>query len=247
MGNLLVVDWDYFFPNPMESGDTSDERYWLFDWGHAESILMRDIIWSTRAPGFLKHGLELPGVSVPEGWWDRFNIADDAVVEVSDSNMYSGVAGNNTAFERVWLFDAHHDLYRVQTRKDYDTVIEKGAITCEDWMWFHKAAGSKLHWRWPQWHIGGQGVADHIPKWAKVDTARDDLEPLADIEFDVVSICRSGSWVPPWCDQEFERFYLSCPGEIVQVDDVDLIREFDPAESHRYAEQLKSMEAQARA
>ena len=246
MSNLLVVDWDYFFANPMESGDTTDERFWLFDWGHQESVLMRDIIWGTRAPSFLKFGLELPGVTVPENWWDRFNIADDAVIEVSDSNMYSGLAGDGAEFEHVWLYDAHHDLYRIKTLADFRHYMDRGIITCEDWMFVHHGNESKLHWRWPQWHIGGKDVRKTIPKWVGCDARKDDMGKL-DIEFDTVSICRSGSWVPPWCDEQFERFYLSCPGgEVIQVDDVDLKRDFDIEECREFAEKMKAMEAGAR-
>lgn len=40
------------------------------------------------------------------------------------------------------------------------------------------------------------------------------------MEFDAVSICRSGAWVPAWCDEQFVEFVKSCPvGEIVEVQD----------------------------
>lgn len=246
MSNLLVVDWDYFFANPMEAGDTDDERFWLFDWGHSESELFREMIWATRAPTFIKYDLPLPGVVVPDGWWDRFNISPDATVEISDSNMYSGIAGDHVEFEHVWLYDAHHDLYRVKTLTDYRRYMEKGIITCEDWMFIHHGNGSKLHWRWPQWHTGGKDVRKTIPKWVGCDAHKDDMGKL-DIEFDTVSICRSGSWVPPWCDDEFEQFYLGCPGEITQVDEVNLKRSFDIEESRAWAAQMAEMEARRKA
>ena len=226
MSNLLVVDFDYFFYNPLYATDGHDKRFWLFDWGHSESRLYREIVWPTRAASFMENGFELPGVDVPENWWDRFNIAPDAVCEVSDSNMYSGVAGNYRTFDHVWLYDAHHDLYRIETEEQLEQYAEKGEITCEDWMFNHLLNGAKLHWRWPRWFTYGKKMRHEVPKWVGLDARKDDMAKLDPrMEFDTVSICRSGAWVPPWCDQDFEKFYRSCPvSEIVQVDEGDLMR-----------------------
>lgn len=248
--NLLVIDWDYFFYNPLYATDGHDPRFWLFDWGHNENMVLPGI-WSIRAAGFLQNGFELPQVDIPEGFWDRFNIADDAVCEVSDSNMYSGVVGRNTnaptVFDHVWLFDAHHDVYRVKTLDDLEAWADEGAITCEDWMFAHYVQGSKLHWRWPRWFTYGKKMrATEIPKWLHMDARRDDLGKI-DMRFDAVSICRSGAWVPPWCDAAFERFIESCPAEIVQVQDGPLVREWDDDEAARYAEQISRMMAEAKA
>jgi hypothetical protein len=244
-GNLLVIDWDYFFYNPLYAVDHEDKRFWLFDWGHSETGMFTDLIWPVRGASFLSHDMPLPGVEVPEGWWDRFTIADDAICEVSDSNMYSGVVDGGRAFDHVWLFDAHHDLYRITTQEQLKEYAKKGNVTCEDWMFAHHLRGSKLHWRWPRWFSYGKKMrATEIPKWVGLDARKDDLARFDPrMRFDAVSICRSGAWVPPWCDEEFERFYTSCPaGEIVQVDDVDLKRPVDMDVMRADAERMKQAE-----
>jgi hypothetical protein len=248
MSNLLVVDWDYFFYNPLYAVDGHDPRFWLFDWGHREDTMFRDHIWPMRGAAFLSHGMELPGVQVPENWWARFNIADDAVCEVSDSNMYSGVVDGGRVFKHVWLFDAHHDCYRIKTEEQLAEFAEAGNVTCEDWMFVHHVKGAKLHWRWPKWFTYGKKMrATEIPKWIGLDARKDDLGKI-DMRFDAVSICRSGSWVPPWCDEEFERFYTSCPAsEIVQVDDVDLKRAVDMDAMRSQADMLKQQVADIQA
>jgi hypothetical protein len=249
MSNLLVIDWDYFFYNPMEAGDFKDETVWLFDWGHNESPMFTDWIWPIRASGFMRYDLPLPDVTVPEGFWDRFTFSDTAVGEVSDSNMYSGVAFSEYGFDHVWLFDAHHDLYTIKTQFDLDDWRKRNQVTCEDWMYAHFLRGAKLHWRWPQWHTTGAKVRGGIPKWVKCDARKDDMGKLDKrMVFDAVSICRSGAWVPPWCDQAFETFYQSCPvDEMTQVDDVPLLRAFDVQNARREADVSKAAEARARA
>lgn len=243
MSNLLVVDWDYFFYNPLYATDGHDERFWLFDWGHRESPLYIDVLWPMRAAGFLKHGFDLPTVDVPKDWWDRFNIADDAVCEVSDSNMYSGIAGDGRVFDHVWLYDAHHDLFAIHSPEQLLEYSAKGAVTCEDWMWVHHLQGSRLHWRYPKWFPYGKHYARELPKWVNCDARKDDMGKLdTRMKFDVVSICRSGAWVPPWCDEQFEQFYQSCPAQVVQVDETKLLRKWDEQQGWDHVEAMKRVE-----
>ena len=219
MSNLLVVDFDYFFRNPLEGGITDDPTWALYDWGHNESPMFLHYIWPSRAESFVANELSLPGVDIPEGWWNRFNISPDAVCEVSDSNAYSGVVNGGEEFDHVWLYDAHHDLYCLKTLEQVQDWYEEGKVTCEDWMFAHYMRGSKLHWRWPRWHKLGKELRSSIPKFTNCDARKDDMGKL-DMQFDAVSICRSGCWVPPWCDQDFEQFVLSAPvAEWVEVED----------------------------
>ena len=225
--NLLVVDWDYMFYDPFTAGDTDDEHFRLFEWGHKEIDWFINSVWPSRAEPFLRNGIRLPQVDVPVDWWNRFNIAPEAICEVSDSNMYSGLWGGDTIFDHVWLYDAHHDLYRIKTEKELADWHEQGCVACSDWMFAHHIHGAKLHWRWPQWQKQGEIMRQEIPKWVNCDARKDDMGFL-DVRFHAVSICRSGAWVPPWCDDKFAEFYNSCPAaEIVQVDDVELVREWD--------------------
>lgn len=227
--NLLVVDFDYFFINKLEGGIIEDD-WQLYDWGHNESTFFREIIWPHRAATFMGNDMPLPYAQIPVNWWDRFNISSDAVVEISDSNAYSGVYDGCESFNHVWLFDAHHDLYRFKTQEQIEKWYEEGQVTCEDWMFAHWMRGSKLHWRYPRWHKRGKSMRNDIPKIVNCDARKDDMGKL-DIKFDGVSICRSGCWVPSWCDQQFIDFVYSCPaGEYVEVEDGAMnIREWEEA------------------
>jgi hypothetical protein len=248
--SLLVIDWDYFFPNALEGGFNHFDPY-LFDWGHAESRFCIDMVWSSRAAMFGLANLPLPEV---EPSWktfpERFNLSEDAVVYIGDSNVWSGNLSDSEGdpFADVWLYDAHHDSgYGVESFGAWLTKHsnEQGGISfsCEDWMLVHHMQGAALHWRFPTWHesfkgrlhndkctpeCDREGVA-HGPFWPEgvdLDARVDDLEPVEE-EFDTVYICRSGAWVPPWEDHKFERFYTSWDRDIEQLDNESLIRNFD--------------------
>jgi hypothetical protein len=254
MSNLLVVDWDSFFFNPIEAADTSvDQRwFWKFDWGHSEhqGAIFLDAVWPMRAGSFIKDGYQLPHVDVPEGFWDRFTFTDDAVGEVSDSNMYSGVVADGREFEHVWLFDAHHDMYGIKTKEQLVEFANKNEVTCENWMFVHYLKGAKLHWRYPRWNkAAGQFYRPQAKKWG-CDARKDDgakLDPV-NMVFDAVSVCRSGCWVPPWCDPDFKEFCDACPVPLQLVEeDVPLMRDWDSAVGASKAMTLDLMEQQARA
>lgn len=56
----------------------------------------------------------------------------------------------------------------------------------------------------------------------------DDGDPIAE-EFDTVFVCRSGAWVPPWCDGQFEEFLDAAPFEIIWLDSEPRNRGWTPA------------------
>jgi hypothetical protein len=260
MSNLLVVDWDYFFPNPLEGGfNLTEKDLYLYDWGHREAEFYIDMVWGSRATGFLMHDLPLP--TVTDAWRtfpDRFNVTDDAIVYYADSNVHSGLieSTDGEPFENVWLYDAHHDSgYSVDSfEKWMKQHVSKGSInfSCEDWMLVHYMAGSDLHWRIPTWHESfkkrvlepdctdaecDMGHVAHGPFWPKgvtLDAAVDDMEEV-DEEFDTVFICRSGAWVPPWEDDKFMEFVESWNCSTDQLDGGDLVRQFDVREIKQQA------------
>jgi hypothetical protein len=212
-GNLLVVDWDSFFPEL-----TQDPKMWgLYDWGHAETWLYKGPIWSSRAVGFLMNDLPLPGMN--EDWktfWDRFDI-DAGVLHYADSNVYA--MADELWFpgeppDQVWLYDAHHD-------SGYGDRADKkpGVVSCEDWMVAYGEAGSELHMRYPTWKTWAMELEPE--PWVEVDRAFDDGQPNP-VKFDSVFVCRSGAWTPPWCDLDFERFLYSAPvDEIYELDECE--------------------------
>lgn len=244
--NLLVVDWDYFFPVPQGGPEVV-----LYDWGHTEmgGRAMLEGIWHARAAGFVGSGRVLPGLSGLElGWWPRFRFSPKATLYVAESNAQAAskrVAANITS---VWLFDAHHDAGYHQSdglRNSY-----ANGFTAEDWLaWYYLEGVVDLHVRYPQWRTR---AFDTEPEPAALVDRAFDREAPVPLVFDRVFICRSGVWVPPWHDGAFDEFVAACPVKrrrvIGQLDDSQslLLRYLDMGHVEQIAgEALKAMEGEA--
>ena len=224
---LLVVDFDFFFPNLNGSGKKGWE---LYDWAHREAPFFIDgPVWNMRATAFMMRGMELPGLSGEQRqFWSRFKFDPDAALYIADSNS---MAASNELFDgvdrfsEVWLYDAHHDCgYPPQGRAELlgtseqrmkcitDTLAES-TYSCENWMLLHWGLGSKLHVRYPSWMSDWAEPEedDMILPIEFVDRRVDSPENRPDVVFDRVFVCRSGAWVPPWCDRGFLKFIKNAP------------------------------------
>ncbi|MGW3390742.1 hypothetical protein [Streptomyces cinereoruber] len=219
-GRLLVVDFDFFFHNPYE-GSSAPHRgdAVLYDWAHAENEMLRETVWPFRAEEFLRAGIEPPRCEGHENFWERFTFTSDTPpLFFADSNLYAGRLTPRhyalfdleiTAWQDVHLFDAHHDSgyphqHGPASFKEWE---EWGEFSCEDWMLVHHAKGSRLALTYPAWRPNGDSHPPMIP----LHTTVDDGEPVT-TPFDAVFLCRSGSWVPSWCDDQFTELLAAFPG-----------------------------------
>ncbi|KUL44799.1 hypothetical protein ADL22_12715 [Streptomyces sp. NRRL F-4489] len=209
---MLVVDWDFFFPNP-SYGASHDETALLYDWAHSESEFLIDMIWHIRAEGFLRYGLPLPMCQGYEGFWNRFNFGDNpAPLLYGDSNVHSGLlvpssfGFDASAWSKVSLWDAHHDCGYKGTLEQWKA---QGYMECDSWMLKHHELGSQLEVIYPPWRtkIDGIETGPLIPVPRRID---DGTNP--DTTYHAIYVCRSGAWVPSWCDRQFEDFLASYGG-----------------------------------
>src|SRR5262245_40814063 len=206
--NLLVIDFDFFFPVPHND---VGEYLRFYDWGHSEawSTALLSIMWQERAAAFLNADRKLPDVLVPDDFWDRFTFSDDAELTYANSNMHA-VQGPDTGLwypsdiEQVWLFDAHHDSGYGNSKAE--------TVTCEDWLAYFTVNGAETHVRYPTWHTDAFDVEPN-PDIAPTSRQHDDGAAL-DVEFDHTFVCRSDSWVPPWCDGDFGTFIARHPASV---------------------------------
>lgn len=187
---LLSVDWDFFFPNPLDGGKCSGEEALLYDWGHRESRFFVETIWPIRAAGFERAGRPLPVVE--EGWrsfWSRFTFAPRVKLFVAESHSFAADRRVKRGVTGVLNFDAHHDCgYSERWPAELD---------CGNWM---LAYDCPKQVRYPRWRVGAEGKP-LVP----VDLVKDDGSPIR-APIGRVFVCRSGAWVPPWCDTDFECF-----------------------------------------
>lgn len=204
--NLLVVDWDFFFPNP-SYGAALTEDWLLYDWDHSETSYRTEKVWTHRAQNFLRYDRPLPMCRNYEGFWNRFNFGDSrAPLVYGDSNVHSGLllpssfGWDADAWTKVSLWDAHHDCGYKGTLEQWKT---QGTMECDSWMLKHHDLGSQLEVIYPSWRTQIDGIENGplIPVPRRID---DGTNP--DTVYDAVYVCRSGAWVPSWCDEQFEEF-----------------------------------------
>lgn len=209
--NLLVVDWDYFFPTPEGDPAATIEQMFMYDWGHSEKGGMGDILWSIRAAQFDRAGWPRPRMNTEwHDFWDRFDIDEDATLYFANSNA---LAANDEVRHSlaprtgaVWLYDAHHDSgYGSRTVEE---IRDEGRVYCDDWMIGYQLFDqSELHVRYPRWKPWAMDV--EMGPDIEVDRQVDDGAPNP-LLFHAVFVCRSDSWVPSWCDEDFQDFIESC-------------------------------------
>lgn len=205
--NLLVIDFDYFFPNPMIMTNTTPDVM-LYDWSAAEapdgSQTLPDFIWETRAMSFLLNNQPLPMCHGYEDFWNRFTLKTGARIYVADSNQHAAYMFPNTddIWDRIDLYDAHHDA----GYPDGDN----NTIHCGNWMLHHYTLGTHdLYVHYPPWRGHAENNPER-PPIAPVNRTIDD-GTKATTRYDMVFVCRSGAWVPSWCDHQFTEFINAAP------------------------------------
>lgn len=254
--NLLVVDWDYFFPVPHH-----DLQEWLlfYDWTHSEGMspTMQEWMWQDRAAMFFNEKGHLPTVDNDYlRFWDRVKLDPTAALTFANSNVHAisdqyGHLWMPGLVEQVWLFDAHHDSGYGKLKKpkgdDFDLadVFPNGQATCEDWLAYFTLTGSETHVRYPRWHKKWEQV-DRKPDIKPTSRMRDIAKNKTDkqlehVEFGHVFVCRSDAWVPPWCDHDFEVFIARAGFEETTCLDEESQRPrpFDLAAVKKFADERK--------
>jgi hypothetical protein len=220
----LSVDWDYF---------VREDEAW--DFGHAETPDFRSHLWDIRVAQFLAVGRDLieetsleQAEPSPRDFWRRlqglgYDFRKVKTIVVGDSHQWaydvfkrSVLAGPPLSQTRIVHFDAHHDLTYDIRRFEREACEER--ITCENWLLMTHLCQYRLRSLivYPPWK-GLRDWEQSFPK--KFSELREALkrytepcvwpDPLiseAAGEVELVYICRSGAWTPPWHDQAFIRF-----------------------------------------
>jgi hypothetical protein len=210
--HFLVVDWDFFFPTPTAGAPVGSDAQ-LYAWPIAEDPTHVEAIWLRRVRAFQAARTPLPYCKGYFHFWDRFKIGPNAPLFYADSNAWAGQVfpsniGGEGPWESVHLYDAHHDCGYRQNHRSFEEWQARGPMTAENWLLAH-------YWN-------GSGVFVHFPPWRE-SMSRPTEEPLIPVSmtiddgqapnvvFDAVYVCRSGAWVPSWCDGQFEVFLEACP------------------------------------
>lgn len=74
-------------------------------------------------------------------------------------------------------------------------------------MLVHHDRGSRFTLTYPAWRPDGDSYPPMVPLHTTVDDGSGVTAP-----FDAVFLCRSGAWVPSWCDDQFTQLLNAFPG-----------------------------------
>jgi len=190
--NVLSVDWDYFFPNTVQ-----------FDWGHRESPLYMDMLWTLRVHdvslGTEKSVLDIlvPDEKLLKDFWKRVCPKEPDILAITESHADLFRILKTIGNAEVYNFDAHHDLY-------YNGSLPKKP-ECGSWAGHALKKGmiSKYKIIFPPWR---KSTIENIPSdWENKMVQMIEI-PKQLPKFDVVFICRSSAWTPSWSDDKWLEF-----------------------------------------
>jgi hypothetical protein len=184
--NILSIDWDYFAPDIFQ-----------FDWGHMESSFFLEPIWNFRSHDIsLINGERALDKIKPTGYIELLQkiitiSPAKIMIAESHSSIYEFIKYFKCKNLTVWNFDQHHDL----------GYHERATLQCDNWASIGLLKGLIKEYKliYPKWR---KEIPEKLP-W--------DITPIYDVPDDLpgfvaVFICRSGAWMPTWCDDKWLEF-----------------------------------------
>jgi len=177
---ILSIDWDYFFPDSFP-----------YDWGHREVVFFLEGIWPIRLTNHNtitgEEAFSEYTPTIPRNFWKRV-VKGEPLIYVAESHASILAIPFQSAI--VTNLDAHHDC-----GYGHSTSLE-----CGNWAHIAGSRIKEFHQVYPSWRkIGSEG-----PPQRKPDSIINGLPELD--YYDLVFVCRSGCWTPPWYDNKFQAF-----------------------------------------
>jgi len=181
---ILSIDWDYFFPDAKE-----------MDWGANEKdYIFQDVIWYARAGGVWHDGssiLKTFSPTIPENFWSI--VEGKPLIATAESHEDIKHVLKLCAPHEVDNLDAHHDY-------GYENDCD---LNCGNWAYMFSKIRKKIsRYRlyYPEWRKDSKELnIDDIG----IDYTYGLPEPT---DYDIVFLCRSGAWTPPWSDDKLMQF-----------------------------------------
>ncbi|MED3763659.1 arginase [Ureibacillus terrenus] len=232
MGCLLSIDWDYFI---------SAENHEVVS--SIENKRTINDLWYKKYFQYKSYGEDFEKSFVlseeTDNFWDKikqfFRWNQDVGIYVSDSHALSYKIAEKFGVDEVYLFDAHSDLgYGGLASLEFE-------VNCANWL------GKLL-----QNQIINKAKIIYSPFTKEAPEFFKDMIKAFDVEFinfedlrkdiktNVIHICRSGAWSPPWFDGKFIEFVkgLGLPYKVYQCP----TRKWNP-NNVTYAEKLQYLMA----
>lgn len=230
---VLSVDWDFAFPD-----------LFPYDWSFKEAPFFINGLWHLRAGNRNLKTKEIaieavrPDESLITGFWPKIINTHKHVpwmIVISETHLDIIHLLKMYHCCDVLNIDAHHDL-------GYDESLEHNIVDCSNWAAYALGLGliNNYRLRYPCWRREHpEGCPESVKEIVKM--AEYGL-PKFFREIDIVFVCRSGAWTPPWSDDKWIEFI----GGLREINpiawkrrtvlrDADRAREFNEAEAMRNA------------
>jgi hypothetical protein len=185
MIKVLSVDWDFFYP------DSS----W-YDWGsHEENPMCYELLWHTRSSSKTREGEMAVNHYNPSGtetFWDQILDTDNlSHICITESHRRCYDLLRSLRGLELVNFDAHHD-YGYQQKKKLD---------CSNWAFFCKKKKIISEYRliYPTWR-------KEMPENDRKFKFPVSYELPKKEKYNIVFVCRSPCWTPPWADDKWLQF-----------------------------------------
>jgi len=194
---ILSIDWDYFYPDSAP-----------YDWGaNEEKGIFYEIIWSIRASNrnlvTQAFALDEYVPTIPRNFWKRVVSNNPAVMMVADSHFALFDLLRNADLTHL---DAHHDCGYCDIGKDFQS--DQAHVDCGNWGRWGKFMGkietNRLYY--PEWRKEYDETKP--PTWILDEMNYGLPEPE---DYDMIFVCRSSCWTPPWFDKKFRSFVQRAP------------------------------------
>lgn len=223
----LSIDWDYFCKEDpawnFGHAELPDFNGLLWDMRTAEFHQRgRDLVEEMSLSHAGPH---------PNAFWERlrrlgYGFNNVQAIVLADSHQYANRMFRRSALEgpplsetRIVHFDAHHDLTYNMSR--FEGEVGRDEVTCENWLLMTHLAQPSLKSLivYPEWkgmRDWDATFGDHYERYPTLKKAIERYtepcvwpsnrvtEAAGDVE--LVYLCRSSAWTPPWHDEAFIHF-----------------------------------------
>lgn len=205
------VDWDFFF---------KEDSMW--DWGHRESSLFLEAAWQWRFEQFLGSqsmgGRDLeqfyqPNILYKSFWEELQRLGfdfSDALFLIGESNLGAWSSFANMPVSHVYNFDFHHDVAYEDLGKRVDCGNWLGQLLREKKRLTATIVYPTKERQADEFHLP-ESVETLIGSKIQATTFRALEEAPRKVRY--LFICRSGSWTPPWADDQFLGFIGQAPSD----------------------------------
>lgn len=190
--NLLSIDWDYFFPNISEYDWQMNENKFIY------YELIWHIRWSThniKGTKIAKDAFHINNNLLNDFWEKVLEQSFPIILYCTDAHTDIKRVFQEFPHEtfNVWNFDQHHDL-------GY-SGNDPNLLDCGNWADYFKDKIDTYNLVYPSWRLKKGEDIDFDPA-IKVHYKI----PSALPKFDVIFICRSSPFTPPWNDKQWLNF-----------------------------------------